>query len=275
MIFKNSEGMDIYYEDTGEKELQPIIFLHAWGSDHNDFNYSFKNLSGYRKIVYDHRGFGKSCRPEKSMSLGKLAKDLHEIISFLSIKEPIVVGYSMGACVIFKYMQVYGDTNIKAFAICDMTPKAISDDSWNLGIINGQYGENEFIESISMQFEDMVEAYVKLYTDIDPALKGRNSEVLKKVIKMDLDKNSYYSITAMWFSMCYEDFRDTVKKIKVPTGLFFAKPGSLVNPESAKYLENNIKNTYTCIFENSTHSFVNSKPKKFKSELELFLKTLK
>ncbi len=275
MIFTNSEGIKIYYRDTGEKNLQPIIFLHAWGSSQIDFDYSFKNIEGYRKIVYDHRGFGKSERPNKNMSLKSLAKDLKELLEGLEIENPILVGYSMGACVIFKFIEMFGDEDIKALVICDMTPKVVSDETWNLGIINGEYRQENFMESVAMQFDDMLAAYVKLFTDIDPQLKNRNCEILKKVIQIELEKNSYYSITAMWFSMGYEDFRECVKGIKVPTALFFAKPGSLVNPKTVKYLESVIENTYTCIFENSSHSFVNSKQKKFKSELELFLKTLK
>ena len=267
--------MNIFYSDSGEKDLQPVIFLHAWGSSSVDFKYSFEELKDYRRIVYDHRGFGKSDRPEKNMSLGKLAADLKELIEYLEVEEPVLVGYSMGACVLFKFFEMYGDEGIKSFVICDMTPKVISDESWNLGIVNGTYRKEQFLESVAMQFDDMIEAYVKLFTDIDPQLKGRNDSVLRKVIKRELDKNSYYSITSMWFSMCYEDFREVVKNIKVPVGLFFAEPGSLVNPEVTKYLEENIENTYTCIFENSTHSFVSSKQKKFKSELELFLKMLK
>lgn len=275
MIFTNTEGLKIYYRDSGEKNLQTIIFLHAWGSSQVDFEYSFKNIKGYRKIVYDHRGFGKSERPEKNMSLRTLANDLKELIEWLKIEKPILVGYSMGACVLFKYIELFGDEDIRALVICDMTPKVVSDDTWNLGIINGNYKQKEFLESVAMQFDGMLEAYVKLFTDIDPQLKNRNSDILKKVIQIELEKNSYYSITSMWFSMGYEDFRECIKNIQVPTALFFAEPGSLINPKSVKYLESTIKNTYTCMFKNSSHSFVSSKPKKFKSELELFLKTLK
>ncbi len=275
MIFTNSEGINIYYRDSGEKNLPTIVFLHAWGSSQIDFKYSFENLQAYRRIVYDHRGFGKSDRPEKNMSLKTLAQDLKELIEALELEELTLVAYSMGACVAFKYIELFGDDNLKALVICDMTPKLISDETWDLGIINGTYREKEFLESVAMQFDNMLDAYVKLFTDIDPRLKNRNDSILRKVIENDLKKNSYYSITAMWFSMCYEDFRETVKKIKIPTALFFASPGSIVNPKTAGYLETVIENTYLCIFENSSHSFVSSKAKKFKSELELFLKTLK
>lgn len=275
MFFKNSYGYNIYYEDFGSKADTPVVFLHAWGSDHKDFKYPSENLDGYRRIVYDHRGFGRSDKINKNMSLRHLANDLKELIEYLNLKDIVLVGYSMGACVVYKYLEMYGEENISSVVICDMTPKVVSDSQWKYGIMGGRFGEKEFLESIAGQFDDMTEAYLKMYLDINPELRGRNNDALKRLIDIDLKGNSFYSITSMWFSIGYEDFRESIKKITIPTALFFATPGSLVNPETAEYLENNIKNTYTCLFEKSSHSFVNYKAKKFTRELELFLKTIK
>ena len=275
MFFKNSEGYSIYYEDSGNRDASPVVFLHAWGSNHSDFTYAFENLHDYRRIVYDHRGFGQSEKPGMSMSLRTLANDLKELIDYLGLEDVTLVGYSMGACVVYKYIELYGDENIKSIVICDMTPKVVSDEDWKYGIMGGRFTEKEFMKSIARQFDDMEDAYLEMYMDINPQLRDRNNDTLKKVIRMDLKGNSYYSITSMWFSIGFEDFRETVKKITVPTALFFATPGSLVNPESVKYLEENIENTYTHLFENSSHSFVNCKPKYFTRELEFFLKSLK
>lgn len=275
MFFKNSDNYSIYYEDIDLKEERAIVFLHSWGSDHSDFKYTSENLEGYRKIVYDHRGFGKSDKPNQKMSLKHLAKDLKELIEYLKLKDVILVGYSMGACVVYKYLQMYGESNISSIVICDMTPKVISDSQWKYGIMGGRFGKEEFLDSIAGQFDDMQDAYLKMYLDINPELKGRNDRALKRIVDSELKGNSFYSITSMWFSIGYEDFRDSIKKISIPTALFFASPGSLVNPETVIYLEENIKNTYTCLFENSSHNFVNYKPKRFTRELELFLKTLK
>ena len=274
MYFTNSSGYRIYYEDSGEENLIPIVFLHAWGTSHKDFSYSYDNLEGYRKIVYDHRGFGLSDRPDRDMSLGCLAQDLKELMDYLKLDKPILLGYSMGACILFKYFQMYGDGDIRSLIICDMTPKVVSDEDWNLGIMFGDFKQEDFIKSVADQFENMEEAYYHMYTKIDPDLKKIDQRVVKRAIAGDLAGNSYYSITSMWFSICSSDFREDIKKIKVPTGLFFASPGSLVNPEVVRYLEKNIENTYTCIFENSSHGFVNNKPRYFKMELENYLKIL-
>ena len=79
MYFKNSQGYNIYYEDRGNKEDQALIFLHAWGSSMADFTYTLENLEGYRRISYDHRGFGRSDKPNRDISLRHLATDLKEL----------------------------------------------------------------------------------------------------------------------------------------------------------------------------------------------------
>ncbi|WP_101772655.1 alpha/beta fold hydrolase [Peptostreptococcus faecalis] len=275
MFFLNSEKYKIYYKDVGDKKDTPIIFLHAWGSNHHDFDYTIENLTGYRKIAYDHRGFGLSEKPNRDMSLARLAKDLKELIEYLELENVILVGYSMGAGVIYKYIDTYGNENLKGIVICDMTPYLLNEDGWEYGIMFGRFGREELLKSIASQFDDMKKAYLDLYIQINPSLEGKNTSVLKRVIEKDLSGNSYYSITSMWFSLCSEDFRETVKKIKVPTALFFADPGSLVNPKSVEYLKENIDNTYIHMFEKSTHSFINNKPKYFTKELEKFLNIIK
>lgn len=271
MYFTNSENIKIYYEVKGDKDDTPIIFLHAWGSSHVDFEHTFENLSGFRRVVYDHRGFGKSDRPNKNMSLSRLANDLKELIDYLKLRDVVLVGYSMGAGVIFKYIELFGNENIKSLVICDMTPRLLNDGGWKYGIMFGKFGKEELLKTLSRQFENMNEAYLELYLDINPKLRGRSTKTLERIIEIDLEGNSYYSITSMWFSLCTEDFREVVKKIKVPTALFFASPGSLVNPETVIYLEENIETTYTHIFRNATHSFIGNKPKYFTKQLELFL----
>lgn len=52
------------------------------GSDSSDFTYTYENLKGYRKTIYDHRGFGRSDKPDMNMSLRHLAEDLKKLIEY-------------------------------------------------------------------------------------------------------------------------------------------------------------------------------------------------
>ncbi|WAW14241.1 alpha/beta fold hydrolase [Peptostreptococcus equinus] len=273
MYFTNSKGYKIYYEDTNTDQ-RPIIFLHAWGSSHHDFDYCFKNMQGYRKIIYDHRGFGLSDKPNENMSLRHLAEDLKELIEFLKLDNLTIVGYSMGGSVLYKYIEIYGTYRLNSIVLCDITPKITNDNEWKLGIMNGKFTKDDLLDSLAWQFDDMKEAYLNMYYDIDPSLKYKSEKALKRLIDMDLEGNSYYSITSMWFSICYEDFRPILKKIDIPTVLFFASPGSMMTPDTVEYLEEKIENTRTYIFENSTHSFVVNKGRTFSKKLEEYLSKL-
>lgn len=68
-------------------------------------------------------------------------------------------------------MQLFGCDNIKSIVICDMTPKILNDENWNLGIMNERFDNDFFKKSLSQQFNDMKNVYVNLYVGINPSLE--------------------------------------------------------------------------------------------------------
>ena len=57
-IFTTSDGLDLYYEDTGEG--LPLLCLAGLTRNARDFDYVAPHLSGVRMIRLDYRGRGQS-----------------------------------------------------------------------------------------------------------------------------------------------------------------------------------------------------------------------
>jgi len=61
-------------------------------------------------------------------------------------------------------------------------------------------------------------------------------------------------------------------KIDVPTGIFFADPGSVYQPKTAHYLAENIPaSTKVVIFDGCTHLFGMEKPDLYLKEVRAFM----
>ncbi len=84
----------VWAQDTGEPDLQPVVFVHAGMADSRIWDRVWRQLSGsYRLIRFDARGFGRSARPTTTFSL---SEDLLGVLDELSLDRPLLVGLSMG-----------------------------------------------------------------------------------------------------------------------------------------------------------------------------------
>lgn len=103
--FKSSDGLRIYYrvEGTGE----PVLLLHGFLVT-SDANWHFPGIvrdlaPEYQVITFDHRGHGKSDKPESPDSYGQImVEDAVALLDHLGVERAHVVGYSMGGLIALK-----------------------------------------------------------------------------------------------------------------------------------------------------------------------------
>lgn len=66
--------------------------------------------AGYRVIVPDQIGFGKSSKPEMAYSFHEMARHTKALLDQLGVKQTAVVGHSMGGMVAARFALMYPDT---------------------------------------------------------------------------------------------------------------------------------------------------------------------
>ncbi|VVE46917.1 alpha/beta hydrolase [Pandoraea capi] len=72
-------------------------------------------LERYRLITFDLRGHGQSGKPERADAYTdgrRWADDLAAVIAGSGARQPVIVGWSLGAAVATNYLAAYGDTRI-------------------------------------------------------------------------------------------------------------------------------------------------------------------
>ncbi len=100
--FTTSDGVRIYFEDTGEGF--PLVLLHPWPTDHAMWLFQVPVFSeDYRIITPDSRGLGRSDKPGTGYSLRRLSDDVRELLEFLKIPHAFIVGNSLGGAVAEKF----------------------------------------------------------------------------------------------------------------------------------------------------------------------------
>lgn len=68
------DGVEIFYNDWGPRDSQPIVFHHGWplSSDNRDGQMLFFLSNGYRVVAHDRRGHGRSPQGPRRARHGSL-----------------------------------------------------------------------------------------------------------------------------------------------------------------------------------------------------------
>ncbi|MFB2550466.1 alpha/beta fold hydrolase [Ensifer soli] len=93
------DGCRIHYEVSGEGP--PLLLLPGLGGDGRFWSGVAPLLAErYRVIVADHRGAGRSDRPDGTYTIGRIARDVLGILDAESIGGARLVGHSTGGAVV-------------------------------------------------------------------------------------------------------------------------------------------------------------------------------
>ncbi|MGQ9723614.1 MAG: alpha/beta fold hydrolase [Candidatus Jordarchaeum sp.] len=268
------DGIKIRYEEKGSGK--PVILIHGWTGGIGNWMKQVPELSKYYKVItYAHRGHGESDKPEKHMNLNWLARDLNTIIKKLKLEKPVAVGHSMGAATLFEYLKVYGDSGFSGICFIDMTPKFMCSDDWNLGIGGAMNCELSLLllEQLFTDAQDNVEASVIMGYHRDKKLEDLDKKEVEILVQMSLN-TSLLATTGLFVSLCKNDYRDVLPKIKVPVLLAYGGGSQLFPSGVSEYMKKNIKNSKLVIFEKSGHNILYEEPEKLNKQLKEFIQSV-
>ena len=164
-----------------------------------------------------------------------------------------------------KYMDTYGCGTLRQVVLCDMTPKQMNDDEWQLGLFQGKYTQEDMDRDAWVEFCDLYTAFV---IGAVPKLSRIPKFLLSRPLRKILDTCNEDVLKSLSYSMKTGDFRDTIEKISVPVFYFYAVPGSLFSPELADWYREHVRTPYQAVdFPNCTHMMVNDRPHQFTREV--------
>ena len=264
--FTLKSGEKLYYEDKGDGP-ETLIMMHGWTSTHEIYLKPVETLQKQaRCIVYDYRGHGGSKKANgENPTMETLAGDLNEIIQGLSLSNITLMGWSMGAGVIFNYVRLYGCGSLKQIILCDMTPKQLNDEEWKLGLYQGRYTKENMERDAGKDFYSLYKEFV---IGAVPKLGKIPGFLLRKPLKERLANCDESTLRSLAASMKTQDNRPVVGQITVPVTYFYADPGSLFSPELAEWYKEHVVTPYRAVrFPKSTHMLITDYPEKFAEEV--------
>jgi non-heme chloroperoxidase len=211
---ENSAAIELYYEDHGSG--QPVVLIHGYPSDGSSWEKQTAVLldAGKRVITYDRRGFGKSSKPTTGHDFDTYAADLSSLVSALDLQDAVLIGFSMAAGEVIRYISRYGPHRVaKAVFISPIGPFMVKTDENPSGIpkevIDGM------LDATKADRYAFFTGFFENFYNLDENLGNRMSEeALRASWQLAANMSAYTSVWAQptW----YTDFRADIDKIDVP-----------------------------------------------------------
>ena len=100
------KNLDINYVQYGEGK--DIVLLHGWGQNIEMMKFlGDRFCEDFRITILDFPGYGESPEPDSAWYISDYCDLVHELVTELKIKNPILIGHSFGGRVAIKYASLY------------------------------------------------------------------------------------------------------------------------------------------------------------------------
>jgi pimeloyl-ACP methyl ester carboxylesterase len=278
-FFTADDGVRLHYQTGGFGK--PVLLIHGLTASSLFFRKQIPELAKrFQVIAPDLRGHGLSESSIDHLTIRRLAQDLRQLIDHLKLSGTSLIGWSMGAHVIFEYIRNYSCAGIEKILIIEMAPRLMKSEDWRLGLPGiisrkqGDFGHEDNLYLLSVMLDDW-QAYSRVVAQriLNKSLYNEKMEFNAEADfkgKEDLGwlyeearKNNASVIAAFWIAMAVQDYRPVLKQISVPCLLVYGTESNYYPAENYDYMQKQIPDARVVAFEGCGHALHIQDPELF------------
>jgi len=273
--FTTDDGVRLNYWEAGEG--RPLIFIPGWAANGAEYiNVMFLLSQHYHVYVLDQRNQGLSQNVEYGSRVSRLAMDVKELVNHLGIVNADYCGWSMGASVLWSYIDLFGTRGIRKVAFIDEAPSIYSHADWSEqerqdagGTVSSPERMIEALRTGKMPSRLVADlnAFERFQLLDSPAFQ--NSEGFARAVI----RNDAAAMSQVMFDHVTNDWRDVIRhRINVPTAIFTGEYSPYT--QSQRWMASVIPNSTLHVYtreEQGDHFLMFKNPFKFTSDLRAFL----
>jgi non-heme chloroperoxidase len=269
--------LKLHYVERGQG--QPLVLVHGWSQSTRCFAKQLDDLGDrYRVIAVDMRGHGESPKPPHGYRVARLAQDLHEFLIQHDLREVALGGHSMGASIIWSYLEQFGAERVAKLIFIDQAPL----------VTNGMGLTGAALADAGCAFTptSLYETAHGIATNREASLKGLRSAFFSAAVS-DADfamavaeslKVPAACAARLLIDHASQDWRDLITHVlptlQLPTLVFGGELASIFPPDAATWIAAQIPGAVLSIFgrdEGGSHFMFWENPQKFNAEVRRFL----
>ena len=225
-----ASGDKMVYAENGNVAGEPLLLIHGFGGNKDNFTRIARQLEGYHLIIPDLLGFGASSKPMSADYRSEAqAMRLHELLQAKGLAANIHVGgNSMGGAISVAYAAKY-PKEVKSLWLVD------SAGFWSAGIHEALAGatleNNPLLVNNNEDFYNMYDFVMYKPPYLPKSVKAvfaqeriANKELHAKILKQIVTDN-------------VEERAKVIAQYKIPTLVVWGEKDQIIKPETVKLIK--------------------------------------
>jgi microsomal epoxide hydrolase len=257
-FFKTSDGIRIHYLEAGGG--QAIVFIPGWTMPAWIWQKQIDEFAkNYHVIAVDPRSQGESDQPTYGHMPETRSRDYKELVDYLGLKQPALVGWSMACGELVKYAEQFGTDNVGGLVLVDgFLADKLSPEMF--GFATG------WMNQLQLDRQKQADGFVRsMYK------KPQTEEYLKRVIDASAQAPADAAVVLIYNMIAVKDLSAGFAKMNRPV-LFAYQPDSQA---SADFLKSKLGDKVRLErFDGDGHALFVDDPEKFNRMLEEFIRNL-
>ncbi|MFK3659248.1 alpha/beta fold hydrolase [Scandinavium sp. NPDC088450] len=233
------DGAQIWYAVCGKGPA--VVLLHGGLGHSGNWSYLASMLveAGYRVVLIDSRGHGRSTRDEQPYSYERMAADVLAVMDNIALKKASFIGWSDGACTALIFAAHHPERTAGVFFFaCNMDPT----------------GTKEFHAT----------------PEIERCFSRHRQDYLALSATPDCFEDFVAAVSKMMSSQPNYSPND-LQKIEVPVEVVLGEHDEFIKPEHATYLAATLPNATLTMIPGVSHFAPLQKPEVFNAQVLKFL----
>src|SRR5579859_3356864 len=264
MPYAQNGAVKVYYDSYGQGA--PIVFLHPWTTNGGIWYYqAFPFAKTNQVVVVDHRGHGRSDKPQSGYSIQEHASDVRAVLDAVGAQKAVLVGNSIGGMIAMQFALDNPD-RVRGLLIL----------SSGTGL-----GENMPKEAAAAFKADFAGTFGALLEGAVSAKSKRERPEILEVMKghatvpTNFPKHVFDSSMADPNGVFGWNIKNRLSSIRTPTLVIAGEEDNATNVAANKVLADNIPGAKLSVVKDVGHFHQLEKPQEFNATLKEFVGTLR